>query len=175
MEIQLISLAIAFAAVIVGPIVTYQIAKKNFEFQFRTIIKEKWVDRLGEASHLFFTSVLEWIEKYRGIVDGSAKVESPHREIDRMFDNINSSIVKLQLLLDKEKENQKDILDLIDKMKSIVNEKLFDDKTINELRSLHQEMVAKLNSLFHHERTKMANTFRKNKLKEAWQKFTRLE
>lgn len=175
MKIQLISLLIAFAAVIVGPIVTYFISKNNLEFQFRTIIKEKWVDRLGEASHLFLTSVLEWIEKYRGIVDGSAKVENPHREIDRMFDNINSSIVKLQLLLDKGKEDQNDILDLIDKMKLIVNEKLFDDKTISELRTLHQEMVDKLNSLFHQERTKMADTFRKNKLKEFWERFKTLE
>jgi len=175
MEIQIISLLIAFAAVVVGPIVTYFIAKNNLEFQFRTIIKEKWVDKLGETSHLFLTSVLEWIEKYQSIVDGSSRVENPNREIDRMFDNINSSIVKLQLLLVKEKENQKNILDLIDTIKSIVNKKLFDDKTINDLRTIHQEMVDKLNSLFHQERTKMADTFRKNKLKEFWKKFKNLE
>ena len=175
MSTETISLLIALAAVIVGPIVTYQITKKNLEFQFRTIIKEKWVDRLGEASHLFLTSVLEWIEKYRCIVDGSALVENQHSEIDRMFDNINSSIVKLQLLLDREKENQKEILELINKIKLIVDEKLFDEKTISELKTSHQDIVDKLNNLFHEERTKMADIYRRNRVKEIWEQLKNLD
>lgn len=163
MSTEIISLAIAFAAVIIGPIVTYHITKKNLEFQFRTIVKEKWVDKLGEASQIFLSSVLEWIEKYRGIQDGSSKIENPHREIDRMFDNINSSIIRLQLLLDKKKDDQNAILIGVIKIKDVVNKKLFDEITINKLRIYHEEIIDRLNELFHQERTKMANTFRRKK------------
>jgi hypothetical protein len=175
MDTEITSLLIALAAVIVGPIVTYLITKKNLEFQFRTIIKEKWVDKLTEASHSFLSNTIEWIEKYRGIKDGSAKTIKPEQEIDRMLDNINSSIVKLQLLLDKEKDDQNAILINAITIKDLVNKKLFDEITINNLRTCHEEMIDRLNKLFHQERTKMADTFRKNKMKEYWEKFKNLE
>ena len=92
MTIQVLSLIIALLAVIVGPIISYRIAKKNLEFQFRSMTQEKWVDKLEKASHSFLCFTLEWIEKYRGLIDGSAQNKEPVPEINRTFDGINSSI-----------------------------------------------------------------------------------
>ncbi len=53
MAVQIISLVIALLAVIVGPIITYRITKKNLEFQFRSMTQGGWIDKL-EATSLSF-------------------------------------------------------------------------------------------------------------------------
>ena len=53
MTVQILSLMIAMLAVIVGPVVTYRITKKNLEFQFRTLIQENWINKLELSAHSF--------------------------------------------------------------------------------------------------------------------------
>jgi len=96
MTIQIITLIITLIAVIVGPIVTYRITKKNLEFKYLSMTQGKWIEKLEESSHSFLNSILEWIEKYPALEDGSRQSKEPNAEIDRMFDAINSSIIRLQ-------------------------------------------------------------------------------
>ena len=164
MVIQIISLIIALSAVIFGPIITYRITKKNLEYQFRSMTQGNWINKLEEAIHTFLIFTLEWIEKYRALCDRVKSDPSSNKEvnddIDRMLNGINSSFIKLQLLLDIQKLDQKYILDNIIEMKSIVNSKEFDEITISKLRECHGNVIDKLKKIFHSERTKIAEVFR---------------
>ncbi len=163
MTIQIISLIIALLAVIAGPIITYRITKKNLEFQFRTMTQGGWIDKLEETSVSFLSFTLEWIEKYRALEDKVRKNpvsgESVNSEIDRIMNGINSSIIKLQLLLDSEKTDQKIISDNIIEMKSLVNSKKFDDPTISRLKECHDNIISKLKMIFHQERKKISKIY----------------
>ena len=161
MEVQILSLIVALLAVIVGPYVTYLITKKNLEFQFRTLIQEKWVTKLEDAAHSFLNSSSEWISKYPMLQDGSWEVKEPNKEIDRMLDSINSSIIKLEFLLDIEKENQALILEKVASMTSIIHSKVYDENSLSTLRKNHDTIISMLQKIFHEERTKMAKVFRK--------------
>lgn len=160
MTIQIISLVIALFAVIVGPIISYRIAKRNLEFQFRLSVPIKWLDKLEEAAHLFLYSSLEWIEKYPALQDGSSKVEFPNREIDRMLDSLGSSIIKLQLLLDTKKPLQQEILNNVITIKDIINKKTFDGGSISKLRTAHEIIVEKVKTVLQEERSKITKVFR---------------
>ena len=160
MTIQVLSLVIALLAVIVGPIITYRITKKNLEFQFRTMIKEHWVNKLEDAAHMFLNSTSEWMNKYPVIKDGSWHLKDPNQEIDRMLDTIHSSIIKMELLLDINKKDQAIILDKVAVMSAIIHSKVYDDNSINTLRKNHNEMIDSLQIIFHRERTKIADIFR---------------
>lgn len=161
MTIQIISLIVALLAVIVGPLITYRITKKNLEFQFRTLIQEKWVIKLEEAAHLFLNTTSEWINKYPMLQDGSWKVENPNKEIDRMLDTINSTIIKLEFLLDNEKQDQAFILENVASMTSIIHSRVYDDSSLSKLRKNHDDIISTLQTIFHKERSKITNIFRK--------------
>jgi len=160
MTIQILSLLIALLAVIVGPIITYRITKKNLEFQFRTLIKEHWVSKLEDVAHTFLNCTSEWMNKYPVIRDGSWYVENSNKEIDRMLDTINSSIIKLELLLDINKKDQAVILEKVADMTAIIHSKVYDDNSINTLRKNHDNIIDSLQKIFHKERTKIADIFR---------------
>lgn len=160
MAIQIISLLIALLAVIVGPIITYRVTRKNLEFQFRTMIKEHWVNKLEDTAHIFLESTSEWINKYPGIQDGSWQVINPNQEIYRMLDSIHSSIIKMELLLDVNKKEQSMILEKMAVMSSIIHSKVYDDNSIEILRNNHGEIIESLQIIFHSERTKIAKIFR---------------
>jgi len=160
MTIQIISLLIALLAVLVGPFITFYVTKKNLAFQFRSLVKEHWVNKLEDAAHSFLNSTSEWMNKYPVISDGSWQVENPNKEIDKMLDTINSSIIKLQLLLDTNKNSQGVILDKVAAMAAIIHSKVYDENSINTLRKNHNDVIDSLQEIFHKERTKMADTFR---------------
>ena len=160
MAIQIISLIITLAAVIVGPLVTYKVTKRNLEFQFRTLIQEKWIDKLEEDVTKYLTQVVEWIEKYRAIIDGSSKIEEPEREIDRMLATLNSSIIKLQLHLNTNKPFQKEILSNVSNMKAIINSKSFEDESINSLKNSHEEIITNMKAILQEERSKITKIFK---------------
>jgi|SRR3990172_13252329 len=160
MTIQIISLVIALLAVIVGPIITYRITKKNLEFQFRALIKEHWVSKLEDVAHTFLNCTSEWMNKYPVIGDGSWHVENPNKEIDRMLDTINSSIIKLELLLDINKKDQAVILEKVAAMTTIIHSKVYDDNSVSTLRKNHDEIIDNLQKIFHRERIQMANIFK---------------
>ena len=160
MTIQILSLIVALLAVIISPFVTYKITKKNLEFQFRTIIKEHWINKLEDAAHSFLNCTSEWMGKYPVIKDGSWQIENPNKEIDRMLDTIHSSIIKLELLLDINKKDQSIILDKVAAMSAIIHSKVYDDNSINTLRTNHDEIIDSLQNIFHRERTKIADIFR---------------
>lgn len=160
MTIQILSLLIALLAVLVGPILTYKKTKQQFEFQFRTSIKEHWVNSLEIAAHSFLLSTMEWIERYPALREASNITSVTNNEIDKMLKEINSSIIKLQLLLDEIKEEQKTILDNVTQIKSIVNKKEYDHNTIQTLRNHHDKIISTLKIIFHNERTKIAKLFR---------------
>ncbi|MBM3712523.1 MAG: hypothetical protein FJW56_03690 [Actinobacteria bacterium] len=122
--------------------------------------QEKWVDKLEESTHSFLNSSLEWIEKYRGLRDRSSQLKNPNIEIDRMLNAINSSIIKLQLLLDNNKPDQKCILDNVVEMKHIINDKSFENDSISRLRVCHENIIERLKNIFHEERNKIASIFR---------------
>ena len=160
MTIQIISLIIALLAVIVGPLITYRITKKNLEFQFRTMIKEQWVNKLEEAALLFLNTSSEWINKYPLIQNGSWQVENPNKEIDRMLDTINSAIFKLEFLLNDKKIDQELILKNVASMTSIIHSKVYDENSLSVLRANHSEIIDTLRKIFHDERSKMTDIFR---------------
>lgn len=160
MTVQILSLVIALLAVIVVPFVTLRKIKKEFEFQFRTNIKENWVNNLETAAHSFLYSTIEWIEKYPSIRESGNPSSENISEIDRMINAINSSIIKLQLLLDESKKEQGNILNSVVQMKSIINKKEYDVNTIQSLRNHHELIISTLKTIFHNERTKIANLFR---------------
>lgn len=160
MTIQIISLIIALLAVIVGPIITNRRTKKNLEFQFGTMIKEHWVNKLEDAAHMFLNSTSEWMNKYPVIRDGSWHVQDPNQEIDRMLDTIHSSIIKMELLLDINIKKQSVILKKVAIMSDIIHSKVYDDNSINTLRKNHDEIIDSLQNIFHKERTKIAATFK---------------
>ena len=159
MTIQIITLIITLIAVIVGPIITYRITKKNLKFKYLSMFQGKWIEKLEESSHLFLNSTLEWIEKYRAIVDGTLQSKDPNIEIDRMLNAINSSIIRLQLLLDNKKRNEKEILDNVTSMKRIVNSKKFDAQSIKSIRENHDEIIELLKMIFQEERNKISKIF----------------
>jgi len=160
MEVQIISLIIALLAVIVGPFAVNWQNKKNHEFQFRTLVQERWVEKLEKDAYAFLNSILEWIEKYRGIMDGSANVDNPNKEIDRMFNAVNSSFIKLNLLLDSSKPAQIDILVNMIRIKDIVNKKLFDEESILMLRESYDIIVDRVKTVLQIERSKMTKIFK---------------
>jgi len=82
--------------------------------------------------------------------------ESVNSEIDRMMNGINSSILKLQLLLDPQKSDQKFIMDNIVEMKRMVNGKKFDDATISRIRECHENIISRLKIIFKQEREKIS-------------------
>ena len=164
MTIQIISLLIALLAVIIGPYISNRSNKKNLEFQFRTKIKEQWVNKLEEAAVSYLNFTMEWIERYRALCD---KVKSDpstsnfvNNEIDRLLNGINSSFIMLQLHLRSEKPEQRVILDKATEMKEIVNKKSFNEEAISNLRECHENIISNLQNIFHKERSKMAETFR---------------
>lgn len=161
MAIQVISLIIALFAVIAGPIITYIVTKKNLESQFRLTVPIKWLDKLEEAAHSYLFASLEWIEKYRGVTDTKFyQKEDAIKEINRMFDAINSAFIKLQLQLDEKKSIQKEILDNAVLIKDIINEKLFDEASLNKLRTAHDAIIEKVKIILQGERSKITKVFR---------------
>lgn len=160
MVIQILSLIIALLAVIVGPIITYRMTKKNLEFQFRTLIQENWVNKLEEAAHLFLNNTSEWISKYPGLQESSLRGIEVNKEIDRMLDSINSAIIKLEFLLDFNKKEQAVILDYVASMIKIVYSKKYDEDSISILRKNHDDIISELQKIFHQERSKITNIFR---------------
>jgi hypothetical protein len=160
MTIQILSLIIALLAVVIGPIITYRITRKNLEFQFRSIIKEHWVNKLEDVGHSFLFSTSEWTDKYPRIKNGLIKVENSDKEIERMNDSIRTSIVKLELLLDIKKIDQSFLLDNVAIMADIINSRKFDEESISVLREKHNNIIDTLQKIFHQERSKMADIFR---------------
>ncbi len=159
MTAQILTAIAAILAVVIGPWISYRVAKKNLEFNYRSVVNSTWLDKLDKSVHLFLFSTLEWIEKYPGIQDGSSQLLEPNREIDRMFDSINSAIIKLQLLLDKTDADQNEILDTVKEMKQIINEKRFDAESINNLKEKHELITNKVGGLFKKERKKIKKIF----------------
>lgn len=160
MAIEIFSLLIALMAVIVGPMISYRVTKKNLEFQFRSIIKEHWVNKLEDVAHSFLFSTSEWADKYPRIKNGLFKVDNPNLEIERMNDSIRTSIVKLELLLDIKKTDQSILLDNVANMVAIIDSRNFDDGSISKLREYNNNIIDTLQKIFHQERSKMADTFR---------------
>ncbi|MBK9097513.1 MAG: hypothetical protein IPM14_05165 [bacterium] len=161
MAVQIISLIIALLAVIAGPIITYIVTKKNLESQFRLTVPIKWLEKLEEAAHSYLFASLEWIEKYRGVTDSKFyQKEDATKEINRMFDAINSAFIKLQLQLDEKKSIQKEILNNAVLIKDIINEKLFDEASLNKLRTAHDAIIEKVKIILQGERSKITKVFR---------------
>lgn len=161
MTIQILSLIIALLAVIAGPIITYIVTKKNLESQFRLTVPIKWLDKLEEAAHSYLFATLGWIEKYRGVTDTKFyQKEDAIKEINLMFDSINSAFIKLQLQLDEKKPIQKEILNNAVLIKDIINKKLFDDESINKLRTAHETIIANVKIILQDERSKITKVFK---------------
>ncbi|MEK6552532.1 MAG: hypothetical protein AABZ54_03685 [Bacteroidota bacterium] len=164
MEIQIISLIIALAAVIVGPFVTYRITKKNLEFQFRTLTQEKWIDKLELEIVNYLYAITQWIEKYPSLMEKGqtdfSRVNEINLEIDRMLDEISISIIKLDLILDASISSQKIILNNVAEMKKIVNSKVYDKNSKARLMLLYDIIVEKAKTIFQDERKKTAKIFR---------------
>lgn len=164
MTIQILSLIIALLAVIVGPIITYRITKKNLEFQFRTLIQEKWIEKLENTAIEFLNSNVQWVEKYRGLMmrgaQGTESLTDINRTIDNMLDSINTSLIKLQVMLDETKPNQKEIIVKSVLMKNIVLKNDIDEHNLNELFVAHETIIKNLKTIFHDERKKITNIFR---------------
>jgi len=165
MTIQIISLIIALLAVIVGPIITYKITKSNLEFQFRTMTQSNWLTKLEDAILTFLTNSEQWIGKYPQLVESAkedpSKIDENNKEIDRLFDVISASIIKLQLFLDDQKSDQKSIMGSVVKIKEIINSKAFDEESINKIRTLHDSVIDNAKKIFKEERKKLTTTFRK--------------
>ena len=159
MTAQILTAIAAILAVVIGPWISYRVAKKNIEFSYRSMVNSTWLDKLDKSVHSFLFSTLEWIEKYPVIKDGSSQIPEPNREVDRMFDSINSSIIKLQLLLDKTDSDQNEILENVIEIKTIVNEKSFDEEPINKLRAKHELITNNVINLFKQERKKIKKIF----------------
>jgi hypothetical protein len=159
MTAQILTAVAAILAIIVGPWISYRVAKKNLEFNYRSMVNSTWLDKLDKSVHLFLYSTLEWIEKYPAIKDGSSQLPEPNREIDRMFDSINSAIIKLQLLLDPTDTDQNQILENVIEIKKIINEKRFDEESINDLREKHELITNNIGRLFKKERTVIKKIF----------------
>lgn len=164
MTIQIISLVIALLAVIVGPIITYRITKKNLEFQFRSLTQENWLSKLEDSILSFLNNSEQWIGKYRALAEIGKRDESQittiNNKIDEMLDSINSSIIKLQLHLDIQKTYQKEILENVVVIKGIINNKSFDNDSIQQIRKAYDIIIEKSQSLFKEERQKVAKIFR---------------
>jgi hypothetical protein len=164
MEIQILSLIIAILAVIIGPLVTYIITKKNLEFQFRTMTQEKWVEKLDAAICNYLSITIRWIEKYPALVEfghqNPNEITVINGEMDKMLDAINNSIIKLDLLLDSQSPQQKNIIDNVIIMKRLVNNKVFDKDSINELKKSHSIIIENAKAIFKEERNKLTKIFK---------------
>lgn len=163
MEIQIISLIIALAAVIVAPLVTYRITKKNLEFQFRTHTQEKWIDKLETEIVNYLFAITQWVEKYPGLSEGQKnkdRITEIKLDIDKMLDAINTSIIKLDLLLDNNKSEQKTIISSVEEMKKIVNSKVYDNDSKAKLMLLYEIIVKYSKTIIKDERKKIINIFR---------------
>lgn len=167
MAIQIISLLIALLAVIVGPIITYRITKNNLEFQFRSMIQSNWLTKLEDAILTFLNNSEQWIGKYPHLVESAkedpTKIDENNQEIDKLFDAISASIIKLQLHLDSSKNDQRSIMDCVIQIKEIINSRAFDQPSIDDIRNLHDTIIEKSKKIFKEERQKLTGTFRKAK------------
>lgn len=163
MEIQIISLVIALAAVIVAPLVTYRITKKNLEFQFRTHTQEKWIDKLETEIVNYLFAIIQWVEKYPGLSEEQKNkdcITEVNLDTDKMLDAINTSIIKLDLLLDNNKSEQKTIISSVEEMKKIVNSKVYDKDSKAKLMLLYEIIVKYSKTIIKDERKKITNIFR---------------
>jgi len=165
MEIQIITLIIAFAAVIVGPFISYRIAKKNLAFQFRTLTREKWINILEAEIVNYLFSINQWVEKYPSLVEkgrmgiSEFQINEVNQEINRMQDAITSSIIKLDLILDKSVFPQKVIMNNIVEMKKIINSKIYDKESKARLMLLYEIIVENSKIIFQEERKKTEKIF----------------
>ncbi|MCB9211594.1 MAG: hypothetical protein H6609_19700 [Ignavibacteriales bacterium] len=164
MAIQIISLLIALLAVIVGPIITYRITKKNLEFQFRSLTQENWITKLEESILSFLTHTEQWIGKYQYLVESGladhTKIDPNNQQIDELLDAINSAIIKLQLHLEEAKPDQKEMMLNVAEIKEIINTRVYDEQSVQKLKNLHYNIIEKAKLLFKEERQKIAGIFR---------------
>ena len=162
--VEILSLSIAFLAVIISPIISYKIAKKNLEFQFRSMTQEKWIDKLEQTAIQFLDNNVKWIEKYQGFMkrhnEGTLSTNDVNNEIDKMLDSINVSIVKFSILLDDTKNEQKEITESAFVMKKLLLKKEINQDVLDSLRSNHEKIVSNLKVIFQSERKKIARLFR---------------
>ena len=164
MTIQILSLVIALLAVIVGPIITYHITKKNLEFQFISMTQEGWIAKLYDASLEFLTNSHSMFEKYptlmeRFKVDDSLKNET-NIIIDEMIDSINLSMVKFQLLLKDDEPIQQEIISETLKMKKILLKQQMTQENVTSLSVSHEKIIKNLKEIMHTERSKISNIFK---------------
>lgn len=165
MTIQIISLSIAFIAVIVGPIITYKMMKKKFEFHFISMVHGKWIDKLEDNVITYLNNTVQWIEKYPGLVEKGKNnplfLREVNDNIDRMLDEINVSIIRLQLLLDTKSRDQKEILNNVIIMKDIINSKDYDENSIIKLRNAHEIIIDKVKKVFTDKRNAIVKIYKK--------------
>ena len=161
MIFQILLLIIAILAVIVCPIITYRITRKNLKFQFRTLIQENWLTKLEDAAHSFLNSSSEWISKFPALQDGTTGVNEVNKEIYRMLDRINSSIIKLEFLLNIEQYDQAFILENVASITTIIHSRVYDEISLSKLRKNHADIISVLQKIFHQERSKITIIFRK--------------
>lgn len=165
MQLQILSLIIALAAVLVGPYISYRIAKKNLSFQFRSLTKEKWIEKLETEIVNYLFAITQWIEKYPALKEKGQKeinldkINEINHEIDLMQDAIITSIIKLDLFLDKRIQLQKTILTSVVGMKEIVNSKIYDKDTKAKLMLLYEIIVENSKIIFQEERKKTEKIF----------------
>jgi hypothetical protein len=162
--IEIISLLIALLAVIVSPFISYKIAKKNLEFQFRNMTQEKWIDKLEIAAVDFLDNCNKWIEKYRGLFErvsnGSLKIEDANNLIDEMFDKMNIAIIKISLYLDESKQEQNEIIESVVKIKQVILSKTFNENNIELCRENYDKILTNLKLIIKNERKSITKLFR---------------
>lgn len=162
--VEIISLVIALLAVIVSPFISYKIAKKNLEFQFRNMTQEKWIDKLEQVAIEYLDSSNKWIEKYKGLIERVSNnklgIDEANNLIDEMFDKMNIAIIKISLYLDETKTEQKEVLDSVFEIKKIILSKNYNEKNIDQLGRNYNKVLSNLKQIFLSERKKITKLFR---------------
>ena len=161
MNTEILSLVVAALAVLISPIVTYRVNKKNLEFKFRTMLQESWIEKLESAAHDFLNASSKFIGKYKSnnykVAYGS---NERIKEIDQLLDDINSSFIKLDLHLDENKNYQKEIHSSASKLLELFWLKDKYEENHSEITKCYDEVVKNMKLIISDERKKISRTFR---------------
>lgn len=164
MAIEIFSLIVALLAVIVGPMITYRITKKNLEFQFRTKTQENWIVKLDVAAVDFLNSSHQMFEKYPTLMErfyNDPKIKTEvNNQIDAMIDSMNLAMIRFQLLLDDSQPLQKAIIEETMKMKKILLKQDLNAEKVETLGESHEKIIKNFKAVLHNERSKITKLYR---------------
>jgi hypothetical protein len=137
--LQILALIATILAVIVGPLISLYISQKQIRATVRSTNRQQWI-------HILRDQLSEFASQLMGLILNLDRDTSAPKD-EKVFSEKTERLIflqtKIDLLLNPEKPDQKEIIDLVDnaRMAAIGRE-------LARLEAFHEEIVSKSQALF---------------------------